>query len=223
MMIRIFVATMMLILCFSGSSGAGGAKSPVSNAGPLYQNDFEKVPVGKVPQDFLILNGNFKVVKDEANSALELPGEPVESFGLLFGPTETTGIAVQARIAATSHGRRSPMFGVGLNGVAGYKLRVAPGKGTLELVRDDEVKASVPYNWKSGTWTVFRIQTTRVKAGLWRVEGKAWAEGGDEPKEWMVSWEDKEEPPSGRPSLWGAPYSETPILFDDLMVTATKP
>jgi hypothetical protein len=39
-------------------------------------------------------------------------------------------------------------------------------------------------------------------------------------KEWMISLDEKSPPPAGRPSIWGSPYSGTPIRFDDLMVTA---
>ncbi len=39
-------------------------------------------------------------------------------------------------------------------------------------------------------------------------------------KEWMISLDEKAPPHEGRPSIWGSPYSGTPIRFDDLMVTS---
>src|SRR6266566_3030468 len=114
---------------------------------PLYQNDFEKAEVGKVPPEFLVLDGGFAVKEEAGNKFLELPGSPLESFGVQFGPTESSDLSVTARIKGTAQGRRYPTFGVGLNGVAGYKLQVSPAKKMLELYKDQALKASVSYEW----------------------------------------------------------------------------
>src|SRR2546422_11733671 len=100
---------------------------------PLYENNFEKTEVGKVPPEFLVLDGGFAVKEEAGNRFLELPGSPLESFGVQFGPTESSDLSVTARIKGTAQGRRYPTFGVGLNGVAGYKLQVSPAKKTLDL------------------------------------------------------------------------------------------
>ena len=104
-----------------------------------------------------------------------------------------------------------------MNGVGGYKLQISPAKKTVELYRGEELLTSAAYPWESGTWTMLRLQT-RAKDGGISVEGKAWKQGSAEPKGWIVSHIDKSEPPAGRASLWGAPYSGTPIRFDDLVV-----
>src|SRR5216117_770705 len=111
---------------------------------PVYENTFEKAEVGKVPDEMLVLDGAFAVKEEGGNKFLELPGAPLDTFGVLFGPTETNGLAVSARIYGTSKGRRFPTFGVGLNGVGGHRLLVSPGKKLLELYKGDEVVASVP-------------------------------------------------------------------------------
>jgi len=184
---------------------------------PLYENNFESAEVGKVPDDFLVLDGGFAVKSDGKNKFLELPGAPLDSFGVLFGPTEKSDVEVSARITGTNKGRRYPTFAVGLNGQEGYKLQVSPGKKMLELYKADEVLASVGYEWKSGQWTMLKLAVR--KAGRdWVVEGKAWTEGANEPKQPTVTSEQKFEPPSGRASIWGQPYSTTPIQFDDLLV-----
>src|SRR6266571_4054518 len=124
-------------------------------AKPLYENDFEKAALDKVPDDFLVLDGQFAVKEEGGNKFLELPGAPLDTFGVLFGPTEKEGTAVSARIFGTGKGRRYPTFAVGLNGqgTSAYRLQVSPAKKALELFKGDEVKATVPYEWKSGTWT----------------------------------------------------------------------
>src|SRR3569623_2156842 len=109
-----------------------------------YENNFEKAQVGSVPEDFLVLDGNFAVKEDKGNKFLELPGAPLDTYGVLFGPNEKENAAVSARIFGSARGRRYPVFDVGLNGVGGYKLRVSPAKKQLELYRGDAVKKSVP-------------------------------------------------------------------------------
>ncbi len=189
-------------------------------AKPLYQNDFEQAALDKAPDDFLVLDGQFAVKEEGGNKFLELPGAPLDTFGVLFGPTEKEGTAVFARIYGTGKGRRYPSFAVGLNGqgTAAYRLQVSPAKKALELFKGDEVKATVPYEWQSGAWTRLRLQVRKVKDGQWRVEGKAWAD--KEPSAWLVSFDEKEQPVAGKASIWGSPYATTPIRFDDLKVVA---
>src|SRR5262245_32491536 len=98
----------------------------------LYQINFEKAAVGSVPEDFLVLDGRFAVKEENGNRFLELPGAPLDSFAAQFGPAEVDNVAVSVRIKGTAKGRRYPTFGVGLNGVAGYKLQVSPAKKMLE-------------------------------------------------------------------------------------------
>lgn len=184
----------------------------------LYENNFEKAETGKLPDEFMALAGDFVVKRDGTNQFLELPGSPLDSFAVQFGPTESADVAVGARIFGTAKGRRAPTFGVGLGGVAGFKLQVAPGKKALELLKDQEVKTSVAFDWRSGAWTQLRLQIRKVKAGEWKIEGKVWTQGNAAPKEWMVSCDETEEPVGGRASVLGSPFAGTPIWFDDLRV-----
>ena len=185
-----------------------------------YQMDFEKAAVGSIPEDMLVLDGGFGAAESDGNKYLELPGSPLETYGAIFGPTADLGVCVQARIRSTGQGRRFPVFGVGLNGVAGYRLRVSPGKKALEICKGDDVITSVSYAWESGAWTVLKLEFAKVKDGEFVVRGKAWKHGAKEPAEWTVQTNAAAELPPGRASLWGSPYSGTPIQFDDLRVWA---
>jgi hypothetical protein len=199
-----------------------GAPGVARGAEPkiLYQNNFEKAALDALPDGFLALEGDFKVKEAEGNKVLELPGAPAESFyGVLFGPVTNSGVGVSARIYGTGTKRRYPSFGVGLNGAGGYCLRISPGKQALEIYKGDELRTNAPFAWKSGAWTRLRLQVRAAGDQTWKVEGKAWAQGSDEPKEWMIAVEEKTAPASGRASVWGTPYSGTPIWFDDLTVT----
>ncbi len=116
-----------------------------------------------------------------------------------------------------------PSFGVGVFGISGYKVRLSPAAGKLEILKDEMVKADVPFEWKSDTWTRLKVQARPVDKGQWKVEARAWPDGEKEPDTWQLEWTDSEAPPSGRASLIGAPYSGLPIRFDDLMADKIKP
>ncbi len=196
------------------------AVAVAQSARPLYENNFEKTELDKVPDDFLVLDGQFAVKQDGDNRFLELPGAPLDTFGAMFGPTEKEGLVVSARIFGTAKGRRFPAFAVSLNGFGGYKLQVSASKKQLELSKGDAVKASVPFEWISGQWTHLKLQVRKVKNGEWKVEGKVWQKSDKEPAAWTISFDETEQPTAGRAAVWGNPFSGTPIRFDDLRVAA---
>ena len=200
----------MLILTALASSGAE----------VLYQNDFTKEEIGSVPKDFLIIEGQFAVKEENGNKFLELPGTPLDSFGLLFGPKAGENVSVHARIFGTAKGRRYPAFDVGLNGFGGYKLRVSPGKKQLELYRGDAVKTSVPFVWIPGKWTHLKLQLVKSGEAEWQIEGRAWPEGAAEPKEPSLRFKDTQAPLRERASVGAMPYSGDPVYFDDLVVSS---
>jgi hypothetical protein len=205
----IFIIAAMIAL-------TGSAQAPDHQV--LFESDFELADVDSVPEELMVLAGGFSVKEFGGNKALELPGNPLEDFGALFGPAESDGIAVRARVYSESSKRLAPRFGVGLNGIGGYRLLVLPGQNLLQLLKDQEALASAPFEWKSGTWTSFHLQIRKVSESRWILEGRAWAEGTPEPKNWSISFDISETPPVGKASIWGAPYSGKPILFDDLSV-----
>ena len=208
------------IFCGAWSLELGISASNAAKAGkPLYQNDFSKAEIGKLPDDMLLLDGGFAVQDLNGNKVVRLPGAPLETFGVLFGPTESANVAASARVHSTKKGRREPAFALGLNGNAGYKLQVSAAKKLLELSKGDEVVAKTPFTWESDSWTMLKIQVRKVKDGDFAVEGKAWKQGTPEPDKWLLTYEEKSEPLAGRASIWGNPFAGTPIDFDDLMVS----
>ncbi len=168
----------------------------------LFHEDFENDPVNQPPPNFLILDGDFAVKQIEpANKVLELPGAPLDSFGALFGPATNGDLTLSARIYATSHGRRYPFFGLGLNGGGGYKLQISPAKDALEIFHGDTSIATVPYKWKSGAWTHLTLHVHPIDDSTRHIEGKAWLDGSPEPATWLITTDDKSPPPTGRASL----------------------
>jgi hypothetical protein len=191
-------------------------------AKPLYQNNFTTNEVGKLPEEMLLLDGGFAVQEVAGNKVLQLPGAPLETFGVLFGPTEASGLSLSARVHSTKKGRREPAFALGLNGNAGYKLQISAAKKLVELYKGDDVIAKEPFTWESDSWTMLKLQVRKVKDGEFAIEGKAWKQGTPEPDKWTVTFAEKAEPLAGRASIWGNPFAGTPIDFDDLVVSAVK-
>jgi hypothetical protein len=193
---------------------------PIQAGEPIFHEDFAAAETGKVPEGFLVLDGQFSVHADGSDKHLELPGAPLDSFGIMFGPAKKQDWSAQARFAGSPKGRKFPVFGISLNGVSGYRLQVAPAKRALEILKGDLLKASVPFEWDRDSWTQLRILLRKTGESEWQVEGKAWKHGTPEPDSWQVTWEETQTPIAGRPAIWGMPYSGTPIRFDDLKVFA---
>jgi hypothetical protein len=202
---------------------AASLSLPLCAAEPLYKNDFESAEVGKAPADMMIMAGSFAVQQDKDGKYLELPGEPLDTFGLLFGPAVKEDVSASARFFGTKKGRKMPSFGVSLNGAGGYRLQVSAAKGTLEFFKGVESQAvlSVPYTWTSDAWTSLRI-TVRKNGDAWVIEGRAWAAGSPEPEKPLISLDEKTAPSNGKAGIWGSPFSGTPIKFDDLVVAPLK-
>jgi hypothetical protein len=196
------------------------AAAPAADA-PLFSADFAKAELGKPSdKDFLVLAGTFAVTDIDGERLLELEGRPLDSFGALFGPAPgQPACNVSARIWGDVTGKRFPEFGIGSNDTGGYKLWLMPRQKKIAIRKADATVATAAYErWEPKTWTQFRLQVVKAESGTWMVQGKVWVNGTDEPKEWSVSFEDKDEPTPGRASLWGNPYSGQPIRFDDLRV-----
>jgi hypothetical protein len=197
------------------------ADAPVT-APAGYFNDFEHAAKGKPSDEFQILNGDFVVREEGGNSFLELPGDPLDTFGLLFGPGDSATLDLSARIWADNTAHRYPEFGIGSNDTNGYKLWLWPAHGTIELRKGDDAKASKPFDWKPATWLRCRLRVQQINPKLWRIQAKAWPDGTSEPADWLLSFDDTEEPTAGKASIWGVPFSGKPIRFDDLSAKAAQ-
>ena len=185
-----------------------------------YSTDFSSAEVGKAPPDMQVVSGAFTVAEFNGDKVLQVPGEPLDTLGVLFGPPGQVELTVAARVHGESAGRRHPEFGVGAGDVAGFRLMLLPGQKRLELRKGDDPIAGAEYAWRwvSGSWTELRLRIRKTPNGTWRIEGKSWRAGDREPQQWAVSVEEKEQPVAGRASLWAVPFSGKPIRFDNLAV-----
>ena len=202
-----------LAMCWIGVSVLA-AEAPA----PLYSEDFESRPEGAAPAEIILLSGRFTVQKLDSGKALAVAPEPLDGFFAIFGPEKLNQYTVTARIRASRTGRRFPEFGIGGCGAGQFKLWVMPATGKLQIIRAEDVKAEVAYPWENDGWTMLKLRLSARQGGRFAIEGKAWPQGKAEPDQWMIRHEEAEAPPAGRASIWGTPYSGTPIYFDDLKV-----
>lgn len=189
----------------------------------LFQENFDSAEVGKVPAGMLVLDGGFAVREEAGNKLLELPGDPLDSYGILIGPALKDGATLTARVFGTAKGRRAPTFGIGLGGASGHRLVISPGKKEIELLKLDADLASAPFEWPSGKWLQLKLQIRPGANGGARIEGKAWTEGSPEPAAWTLTFDDPEAPRPGRPGLFGSPFAGTPIRYDDIVLKPLAP
>src|ERR1051325_9604740 len=87
------VARMVLLGCLLTAETGRAAEPRI-----IYENNFQKSAVGKLPEEFLVLDGAFSIKEQDGNKFIELPGAPLDSFGVLFGPTENGGSSIAARV-----------------------------------------------------------------------------------------------------------------------------
>jgi hypothetical protein len=202
---------------------AGEPPSPVAPASgtAAVKLDFQALAAGPLPDELTLTDSEskFTVVADGDNRVLEMSPSPLVDGGVLLGPSIKGGCVVSARMKATSKRRSHPRFGIGLHGVSGYRCLVVPARKELQIVKDEEVVAQVPFEYKSGAWTSMEFRVSPTPEGGSRLEGRAWDAESPRPVAPQVHLEVKAPPGTGKASLWAAPYSELPIWFDDIAVT----
>ena len=212
----------------SGAGSGSSNKSRELGSGKwkvVYQNDFSEYAVGENEMEgMIILEGNFSVTQEEnGNKRVTLPADPLDDFGILFGPRIPGNLGIQASFLSERQGRRYPTFGVAIGGVNGYRLKLQPSHRKLYLVRAGETVAEIPWQWQSGEIVTLRLQREKISnSDNWRIQGKAW-QGETEPKNWDIEHESDAQESAGKSSIWVAPYSTKPIHVDDFTIYSTEP
>jgi sugar phosphate isomerase/epimerase len=185
---------------------------------PVYHQNFQNDADGSVPEDFLVLGGDYSI----QSGALVLPGTPLNKFGAVFGPDNEGDLEISARIRSEKRGRLSPSFGIGLYGLGGYALNASNSKNALELFRGRKAVSQVSFNWTPSTWTHMKLAVSSTSDSTWSIRGKAWSEQSHEPDHWQIEHQSKQAPTQGKASIWGQPYSDRPIEFDDITIDRPK-
>jgi hypothetical protein len=217
-----YLNKLLILAIFIGQAFLLGTFAAPKKWNTAYRNDFKQYDIGDdEPEGLLILEGNFSVAETNDNKYLGLPGEPLDNFGFLFGPRIPGNLAIQCRFLSEKKGRRMPTVSLGMGGVTGFRLKVNPSSRKLQLLREDAVISEASFQWKSGEWLALRLQREQLEDGKkWRISAKAW-HGKDEPGDWNILHDSEAKESAGKCSAWAAPYSSSPICFDDLKILST--
>lgn len=180
---------------------------------------------GAPPKDVFVVDGTIQVTSQDGNKVLTVQPDPITDASAQLGVSAAGEASIQAKVLGTKRGRSSPKFGVAVHGMSGHRLLLNAPKRQLELVKNDEVLATAPFTWASGAWVWLKLEAKRGEGEAWQITGKAWAADAIEPAEASIKHADQGLKGQGKVSLWGTPYSEQPIHFDDIEIrveTAAK-
>lgn len=195
-----------------------GLISVVLSAEIVFENRFEGNGETEGLGPFFVLSGNFSIQEFEKRPCLELSATPLGDHALLFGPRKSESIRVSVSVFVESKGRRRSEVGFGAFGVGGFRCIVSGAKQKLFLFRGNALLAEATFSSQGAQWLRGILECEPESDGRWLVRAKIWPERKAEPNEWNIEATKVEAPPRGRAILWGTPYAERPIRFDDLTV-----
>jgi hypothetical protein len=194
------------------------AATPACAEPKKFAFDCESWAEGEPPKEVFVVEGNIKVAAKDGNKALEIGvGELVDANALL-GDSANGSAGIEARVLGTKQGRSMPRFGIGVHGQSGYRLVVYAAQKQLQLMKSDEVIKAVPFTWVSDAWLKLKLEAKRAADGKWTITCKAWLADAAEPREAAITHEDSTLKGQGKCSIWGTPFSNTPIYFDDVKI-----
>lgn len=204
------------IICFFSLSMLLRAAT-VALAQESYAEDFEKVELGEMPEALFVIDGEFEVVEKDGGRCARLAPIPLQESGFLFGPSSKGAVIAEAKVFASKRGRRSfPRFALGLHGISGYRLRVVPATNVVELVKDEEVVQSAPFEWTSDRWCHLKLRVAEKPDGAFALSGWVWMAGTEAPEKPLFEQPLEGSPGQGKASVWGTPYSGKEMFFDEL-------
>ena len=183
--------------------------------------DSEAWAEGDVPKEVFVVDGTVKIAAKDGNKAIMIDPTPITDATAQLGDSSNGSSSIEARVFASKKGRSTPRFGVSVHGMNGYRLIVNIGRKQVELIKADEVLKSVPFTWTTDTWTKLRLEAKKISDTEWIITGKVWPADGEEPKEPAIQHTDATMKGQGKCAIWGTPFSETPIWFDDIKVAIT--
>lgn len=227
MMIRISLLLLSLTAPLSFATEGAAAKPEASapaaaGAAKLktFNYDCEAWEEGVPPKDVFVVDGTIKIATHEGNKVIMVDPTPIVDANAQLGESASGDESIVARVFASRKGRSYPRFGVSVHGNSGYRLIVNCAKRQIELVKNDETVKFAPFAWATDTWTMLKLEAKQREAGKWVISAKAWPAGGTEPADAMISHPDDKLKGQGKAAIWGTPFSEMPVYFDDIKIEA---
>ncbi|HYH84460.1 MAG TPA: PQQ-binding-like beta-propeller repeat protein [Pyrinomonadaceae bacterium] len=188
-----------------------------------WSENFDAMALSTFPQHWT--NTGMKFITREVDGKKVLV-KTTEGSSLLsrarayMGLSELADYTVEADILATTKRRQ-----VGDAGVVAqrYSLTLFGNVQKLELTSwqpETARVASVPFEWKTGTWYRVKLRVENIPGGQVRARGKVWPADAAEPEAWTVERTDPIGNRQGSPGIFGSALAE--IYFDNVKVYANK-
>ena len=186
---------------------------------PAETFDFESLEVGTEPEGTMVLDGTVTVGQRDGNKVLLFGPAPLTETALQLGSSARGTQRVHAKVRAEKKRRSAPRFAVGVHGISGYRIRLSPAAGKIELVRNEEVVEAKDFEWESGEVYHMEVSAVQSEDESWKVEARAWKDGTERPAEALFSAAPAKMSGQGKASLYATPFSGSAIEFDDVEVS----
>ena len=185
----------------------------------VYEENFDQSLEGSTPQDFFLLDGDFRVVSKDGRKCLSLSANPVGEHGFLFGPRlrgETVRLSFSCFGAFKS--RRHNVFAGTLGGMRGLAFRINPSSQEISFSKNEEPLSSYNTNWSSNQWMRVLLEASNhLPTKKTTIHCKI------SPESELTSFSEGSFSfdgflPSGRCVLWGFSYSGKEMHWDNLLI-----
>jgi outer membrane protein assembly factor BamB len=188
-----------------------------------FEQTFESIPDGAVPQGWNGAQGRFQVVTVDGNKLLKkMSDNPVSWRTTVYiSDPKASGYTIEADLMGTEARRRMPDMGLVSYrytlDLMGNSQQLMLRTWTSELSRFSKV---VPYQWDPAVWYHMKLQVSVADNGKAVLRGKVWKKADPEPAEWTIEAEDALAHKNGSPGIYG--YSVTDIFYDNVKVSPTS-
>ena len=215
----------LCVLCcihFNAIADSGIKDEPVWQG--LYQQNFEQIEQGGLPDDFFVLEGNFYVTTKDGRKCLALAPYPVNEHGFLFGPRiNNETVELSFTCMGGSKSRRYNVFEGAVGGIRGIKFRFNPATHEALISYRDDWTQSFPMSWSSKEWMRVVFSSER-KLGIEQTNLKIKISKESDPGASFL-YQDllfEERLPSGKCAFWGFSYAEVEMYWDDMQIRVKK-
>jgi len=189
----------------------------------LYEQRFEEVEEGGLPEDFFILEGQFSVAKRDGRKCLVLPGHPVDEHGFLFGPRlNSSNVELSFSCLGGFKSRKHNVYAGALSGVRGIHFRINPSFRDFRVTHSDYEKHRDGVIWSPKEWMRVDIlaQPEKERKTRLRVHIYPAVSGGEDG--WKSIFFVDGLLVGGKCALWGFAYAEQEMAWDDLVIRGPK-
>lgn len=189
-----------------------------------FQEDFERLDQGTVPNGWNSARGRFEVTSLEGNKVLKKLSKNPRSWRtmLFLGNRKASGYEIKAEMKATEQRRRLPDMGLiaqrYILSLMGNRQRLQIRSWLSEL---GHFSKTIKYAVVPDVWYRMKLRVEVQMGGTeGKIKGKVWKRGDPEPARWTIEAVDPIVHREGSPGIYG--YSSAEIYFDNVSVTAAN-